>query len=198
MSEQAPRRTRQDAAKNRARILATAQELFARHGVEGVSMNRLAQEAEVGAGTLYRHFDSKSDLCFALIQDQLALLANQLASLAAAKNGDLHAALETMILRYLQFKEEKMPLFKGMEQTALHTGGAMQSPVYESLRAPFSSLFERAAREEGAGDPTDAVFRADMLLAALIGASLQFQSESRGIGLEEFAARASAVFYPHG
>ena len=58
MTEQAPRRERQDAVKNRARILETAHDLFARYGVESVSMNRIAQEAEVGAGTLYRHFGS--------------------------------------------------------------------------------------------------------------------------------------------
>lgn len=188
MTEQAPRRERQDAVKNRARILETAHDLFARHGVESVSMNRIAQEAEVGAGTLYRHFGSKSDLCFALMQDHLMMLADELAALAVARD-DAHPTLERMTLRYLQFKEQKIPLFKGMEQSALSAAGPLQSPVYERLHEPFSALFERAGCD-------DAPFRADMLLAAFISGSPEFQQTARGLSLEEFARKTCELFLP--
>ncbi|RDB58670.1 hypothetical protein C1878_16215 [Gordonibacter sp. 28C] len=197
MNDQAPRRERQDAVKNRARILEAAQDLFASEGVENVSMNRIAQAAEVGAGTLYRHFGSKSDLCFALMQDQLVQLADQLADLSNAGGDDPQATLETMVLHYLRFKESKRPLFKGMEQAVLCAKCPQQGPVYESLNRPFSRLFERAAGG-GALDPAGAVFRADMLLAALVGDSLQLQRASRGLALDELAAKVAAVFYPKG
>lgn len=196
MGNQAPRNERQDAVKNRTRILATAQDLFARHGVEDVSMNRIAQDAEVGAGTLYRHFSSKSELCFALIQDHITLLAEELSAFVDACEGGPRTTFMAMTLHYLQFKENKIPLFKGMEQTASHTGGPTQSPVYEILREPFVRLFERAAHVAGKTDPVDAIFRADMLLAALIGSSFQYQHTVRGLSLEDFTQKTCMVFYP--
>lgn len=63
----APRRERADAARNRARILASAEVLFAEYGVNAVSMDQLAAEAGVGKGTLFRRFGDKAGLAVALL-----------------------------------------------------------------------------------------------------------------------------------
>jgi len=47
---------RRDAAENRQRILNTALKLFEQNGVEQVSMNQIAAEAQIGPGTLYRRY----------------------------------------------------------------------------------------------------------------------------------------------
>lgn len=46
----------------RAAILKAAKRLFARHGIDRVSMDRLAQSARVSKLTLYSHFQSKEEL----------------------------------------------------------------------------------------------------------------------------------------
>lgn len=58
---------RADAARNRVAVLDAAAELFAQHGVEGVSMDAVAAAAGVGKGTLFRRFGDKAGLAVALL-----------------------------------------------------------------------------------------------------------------------------------
>jgi AcrR family transcriptional regulator len=75
---------RADARRNRAILLKTALDLFTEHGVDDVSMTAIAEAAEVGKGTLYRHFTNKADLCNALLdEDMRELQAEVLAYLRA-------------------------------------------------------------------------------------------------------------------
>jgi AcrR family transcriptional regulator len=64
-----PPRERADAARNRAKVLAAASELFARHGVLNVSMDTIATAAGVGKGTLFRRFGDRSGLALALLDE---------------------------------------------------------------------------------------------------------------------------------
>jgi AcrR family transcriptional regulator len=59
---------RADAARNRQRILAAAQKLFARDGVAATSMDAIALEAGVGKGTLFRRFGDRASLALALLE----------------------------------------------------------------------------------------------------------------------------------
>jgi AcrR family transcriptional regulator len=51
----------------RERILRTAYDLFSRHGVQAVGIDRIIDEAGVAKMTLYRHFRSKDDLAIAVL-----------------------------------------------------------------------------------------------------------------------------------
>lgn len=64
---------RADARRNRARILEVAHETFSSEGL-GVPVDVIAQRAEVGVGTLYRHFPTKEALCAAILQSRMELL----------------------------------------------------------------------------------------------------------------------------
>lgn len=65
-----PPKERADAARNRAKVLQAAAALFARHGVESVSMDAVASEAGVGKGTLFRRFGDKAGLAVALLDER--------------------------------------------------------------------------------------------------------------------------------
>jgi AcrR family transcriptional regulator len=52
----------------RERILATAYELFTRHGLVAVGVDRIVAEAGVAKTTLYRQFGSKDGLAVAVLQ----------------------------------------------------------------------------------------------------------------------------------
>jgi AcrR family transcriptional regulator len=52
----------------RKRILLTAYDLFARHGIRAVGVDRIVAESGVAKTTLYRHFASKDDLVVAALE----------------------------------------------------------------------------------------------------------------------------------
>jgi AcrR family transcriptional regulator len=59
---------RADARRNRDRIVEVARALFRAKGFDAVSMDEVAKGAEVGAGTLYRHFATKDELYDAVLE----------------------------------------------------------------------------------------------------------------------------------
>jgi AcrR family transcriptional regulator len=69
-----PRAPRVDAQRNRERILQVAKEAFARHGANA-SLDDIAKDADVGPGTLYRHFSTREELLQAVYRAELEKLA---------------------------------------------------------------------------------------------------------------------------
>lgn len=65
-----PPQERSDAARNREAVLAAAADLFAKNGVENVSMDAVAAAAGVGKGTLFRRFGDKAGLAVALLDER--------------------------------------------------------------------------------------------------------------------------------
>jgi AcrR family transcriptional regulator len=59
---------RADAQRNRDRIVEVARAIFRAKGFEAVSMDEVAKAAEVGPGTLYRHFPTKESLYDAVLE----------------------------------------------------------------------------------------------------------------------------------
>ena len=65
---------RADAVRNRAAITAAAKELFAEEGLDA-QMPDVASAANVGVGTVYRHFPTKEDLVGDLARERFERLA---------------------------------------------------------------------------------------------------------------------------
>ncbi|MEU7910310.1 TetR/AcrR family transcriptional regulator [Microbispora bryophytorum] len=74
---------RADARRNRARILEAAGQAFAAEGL-GVSLDEIARRAEVGPGTVHRHFPTKEALYEAVIANHLEQLIVQAREALAA------------------------------------------------------------------------------------------------------------------
>ncbi|GLY85782.1 TetR/AcrR family transcriptional regulator [Actinoallomurus iriomotensis] len=71
----ASRRPRADAERNRLRILDAARTLFAERGAE-VQMPEIARTADVGIGTVYRHFPTQRALIEAAADHRFAEIQN--------------------------------------------------------------------------------------------------------------------------
>jgi AcrR family transcriptional regulator len=73
-SQPVPRKPRTDAQRNRERILEVAKEAFTRFGADA-SLDDIAKQAGVGAGTLYRHFPTRDALIEAVYRSEVEKLA---------------------------------------------------------------------------------------------------------------------------
>ncbi|MDF3982194.1 helix-turn-helix domain containing protein [Luteibacter sp. PPL201] len=86
---------RADAARNRERILAAADEVFLERGADA-SLDDIAKRAKVGIGTLYRRFPTREALLGALCDERLLALAANSRSRDDAMDPD--ASLRTFMI----------------------------------------------------------------------------------------------------
>jgi AcrR family transcriptional regulator len=63
---------RSDAARNRERLLEAARDLIGECGADGLTMDRLAEHAGVGKGTVFRRFGSRAGLMLTLLSESEA------------------------------------------------------------------------------------------------------------------------------
>jgi AcrR family transcriptional regulator len=86
--------TRADARRNRARILAAAEEVVDREGFDA-SLEEIARLAGVGSATLYRHFPTRGELLEAVFHDRVVTLCEKAA--ASANDPDPVSALSVFV-----------------------------------------------------------------------------------------------------
>jgi AcrR family transcriptional regulator len=92
-------RTRADAVRNRARVIAAAAEVFAEKGEDAV-VPEIAARAGVGKGTVYRCFPTKDHLVAAVATERVRWFEREARAAAAAE--DSWAAFATFIARYAE------------------------------------------------------------------------------------------------
>lgn len=176
-----PGRERADAARNRVKVLAAAERLFAAHGVAAVSMDDIAASARVGKGTLYRRFGDKSGLAAALLDDresrlQEAMLAGPPPLGPEAPPSDRLAAFAAA---YLKFVDDHLDLV-AMSQTA-SSGARLRTGSHRLWRQHCRILLAEA----GATDPD---LRADALLAALTAEQVRHWRHDEGRSLADLTS----------
>jgi AcrR family transcriptional regulator len=159
----AGRKLRLDAQRNRERLLQVAKEAFTRSGAN-TSLDDIAKQAGVGAGTLYRHFPTREALIEAVYRSEVDKIAASQTELSA-KLPPVEALRAWMLLfiDYIAAKQLIVP--------ALNTLVGGPAKVFEGsrsrIRGAIDALVKRAIES---GD-----IRKDLepfdLLRALIGVS---------------------------
>jgi AcrR family transcriptional regulator len=162
-SKPVSRKPRTDALRNRKRILEVAKEAFTRSG-EDTSLDDIAKESGVGAGTLYRHFPTRDALIEAVYRTEVERLAA-----AEKKFSEILSPIEALRAWMLLFVDYIAT--KHIIAPALNTLVGGPSKLYEGSRGQIQgaidSLVKRAIKS---GE-----IRRDLepfdLLRALIGVS---------------------------
>lgn len=162
-SKTADRKPRADAQRNRERILSIAKQAFTQHGVN-VSLDDVARQAAVGAGTLYRHFPTRDALLEAVYRTEVEKLA--LAEKQLTETLPPIEALRAWMLLFVDYIAAKQII-----APALNTMVGKPSKLFDAsgtlIKTAINGLVARAIKS---GD-----VRADLdpldLLRALVGVS---------------------------
>jgi AcrR family transcriptional regulator len=167
LADPGQRPERSDAARNRARVLAAAQRLFAERGATNVSMEDVARAAGVGKGTLYRRYPDRAALALALLDEHERHLQQQLLSGPPPLGPGAPPAkrLAAFYAAMIDVLDEHLHLALAGE-----TGAARyRTGAYAFWRAHVRALLRDAGINDGAA--------ADLLLAPLAGELYQHLRE---------------------
>lgn len=96
--ERRSRRERKHSAL-RARIVSTAIDLFSRHGIANVTVDHIADVADIGKGTVYNYFQAKEDILVAYMVDLERQIQAKVPDLAASKK-----SLQSILMEFLRFQ----------------------------------------------------------------------------------------------
>jgi AcrR family transcriptional regulator len=164
-SSRAPERPlRADAERNRQRLIAAAQELFATKGL-AVGLDEIARHAGVGVGTAYRRFPDKQQLIDALFEDHVARLV------AMADEALAHDDPWAGLVGYLEGAVEVNATNRGVKE--LMFSGGHGAALVDRTRLRLAPLVQELVRRaQASGDLRPDVDFTDMPLIQFMVAGL--------------------------
>lgn len=143
IQEVKPRRERKKAAV-RAHILSTAIQLFSQHGLDSVTVDQVADAADVGKGTIYNYFSTKEDIVVAFMMDFETRVQAKVRRLVTSKG-----SLESILAGFIRFQFQ------------------MKKPYHQFVRVFLGQMFLRTEQfipymvemQKTIDPPLDALFR---------------------------------------
>jgi AcrR family transcriptional regulator len=156
------RAQRADARRNHERVLDAARICMAYKGVDA-QVEEIARAADVGVGTVYRHFPTKDDLIEALAMERFERLAE--IARAALDEDDAWAAFEEVMRASARIQSEDRALSEVLTSRPETMGRAADSVDMLGLVAELMERCKRAGAIRADADPRDV----PMLLCALAG-----------------------------
>lgn len=162
MVTETPRRERKKADVRR-RIIETAIDLFGRHGFDEVTVEHIADVADLGKGTVYNYFQTKEDIVVAYMVEKECQVQARLSHLAKSR-GTLASILVAYIQMQFRLKRPYHAFVRVfLAQMFLRTQqylpymAEMQKLIDPNLEALFHSLKDRG------------LMRADVDILELVG-----------------------------
>ncbi|MFL5654778.1 MAG: TetR/AcrR family transcriptional regulator [Ktedonobacteraceae bacterium] len=159
---------RADAVSNRARIIEVALAVFAERGLD-MEMGEIASRADLGIGTLYRHFANREDLLRAILTHTVNDTLAQFRAAVAETIDDPRAALLAFVSVGLRVQQQYGPIFAVIRDPKLRK-------IFDQTQAQaFRDQFLEVVLGILAGGIKANLFRSDLdqeLVAATIMGSI--------------------------
>jgi AcrR family transcriptional regulator len=165
-----PRR-RSSSSETRKRILDTAYDLFCRHGVHAIGVDRIAAEAGVAKMSLYRNFGSKADLALAVLERRAELftrdwLEHEVEARATTGEARLLAVFDLWDEWFRRRDYEACLFINTMLESHDRKSRVAAASVAELVT--IRSLLQRWAREAGVRDSAALAQQLQILMAGSI------------------------------
>lgn len=171
---------RADAQRNRAKLIEAAHTAFTETGVNA-PLEKIAQSAGVGIGTLYRHFPTRADLVQAVYAQYSSELAD--AGEAALRSHPPDVALHKLFRLFLDSAQTK----RGMKEVILAEVGH-DAPVFTQARERTRAIFDGMVSEgQKQGLLRDDV-SADDVHKIIAGLTMSCASDATPADLDRMAA----------
>lgn len=164
MTTDTERPLRADARRNREKILSAAVRVFAEEGLEA-HLERIAKEAGVGSGTLYRNFPTREALIEAAYRNELSRLCDAAPNLLAAMPP--RDALRAWMGRFIDYATAKLGMAEAL-RAVVDSGVNPYAQSRDLIMNALTSLLDAAA---AAGTIRSDISPA-VMFAALTGTAL--------------------------
>lgn len=158
-------------ADTRERLLRAAADLFARKGVDAVSVDAIADEAGRTSGALYDHFGGKQGLIAALVDT----MRTELAAVIGGESDDPRRRIDAIWRNFADHPDTQGGLWLLLEHE-LWLRAARDDALREALAARYAAGRKGMARAFGAWDIDPAVpakALPPLVLALLLGLEMQ-------------------------
>jgi AcrR family transcriptional regulator len=179
--------------------LAATRQLFAERGPAAVNMSDIVKAADVGRGTLYRHFPNKGELCLAVMDEEIAEFQNEvlvrLREMTAVSTPAM-AQLDDFLDRLVRFTEMYTPLLREAQAQGLHYFEKKEGTPQYWQQATVLGLLRTAVASREIPADLDLDYLADAILSPLNAQLFHYQRtvqnfspERISAGLRAFVAR---------
>jgi AcrR family transcriptional regulator len=150
--------------QRRAQIIEVAQELFARQGYHHVSMDDIADRAEVSKPVLYRHFPGKLELYLDVVEHRGEALVAAIDEALATNPTEGRAVVRAVVRAYVEFVEKAGDTFSLLFESDVTRDAEVRRRVERASVSAAESVC-RGLRELAGMTPE----QAELLSTALVG-----------------------------
>ena len=137
----------------KAKILETSEKLFARRGFEGVSMEEIAQVAEINKSIIYYYFTNKKDLLIHIIQKHLGEFETVFRNMRIGQAGTVRETLRDIVGQAVDYMSRHVDIIKILLRETLMavpkaTIDLVQfiDPLWNRTEADLKAAFPRAGK----------------------------------------------------
>jgi AcrR family transcriptional regulator len=185
-----PRSPRMPRDARRAQVLLVARDLFSGDGFHHVSMDDIADRAQVSKPVLYRHFPSKLDLYLAVVEEQgVELLRAVEQALEPIEQGPVHRGdgrrvVQALVRAYFDFVEVAGESSSLLFESDVTHDAAVRARV-EGAGAEAARGIARVLGEvTGLPDDHTALLAATLIGMAQTGATSRYRGDGR-LGVDD-------------